>query len=590
MKRAVAFLGALAIGAATIVQAAPAQADDLRNQLLEEQVRPALNPVVGRYDTVLRPGDVEQIVFPGADIKDPEAGRFAGSHIGSFRNVVWGFVPNPTQCVDPEPKDRFGMERPPSIWIQGRASTVWTREPTPEMSGFPLRYVAPAESGTQGDVTIDIEITEDLEGAYICAYQYWIVKVVGREDSSFYAEAGQTADEMTGYTIYRSQAVVGKRVYTPQQQTMFARAPYVSSLEEDGGIYPGALVSITGQTAANFFGESVTRREFQIGYTSSATPLSCRGSAEHQEVVDITASGQVPTSITREIPAGTAGKYLCLQQGLATDRTNGEMRGAEPVTVLVGRAAPSVPQALNLGTALQRLTAATQRLQQVQGQPNVNQAALAAAAAEAEEARRQAEAAAARAEARAAQAQAQGQAPAAGAPSAAEIAQVQQAAEAATAAVEQAIGGASAGAGRPTALTALATATGFDPFTTPVLQAREKNGSGVSIEVTAPDSIQQKNRLFTKLDVKDPVTRGGMRQYLLDLNGPTPRLLLKRSGFVPDGVENKRYWISKNFAPGTYGLLTTFMPSTPGIQGVAVYDTVEVTAAPTKKKKKKKRG
>jgi hypothetical protein len=164
---------------------------------------------------------------------------------------------------------------------------------------------------------------------------------------------------------------------------------------------------------------------------------------------------------------------------------------------------------------------------------------------------------------------------------------VQQAAEAANAQVEQAIGQSTTGTGKQTALSALAIATGFDPFTTPVLQAREKNASGVSIEVTAPDTIRQKKRLRTKLEVLDPVTRGGMRQYLLDLNGPTPRLVLKRTGFVPAGEKNKRYWISKNFAPGTYGLLTTFLPSTPGMQGIAVYDTIEVTKAPKKKKKKR---
>jgi hypothetical protein len=63
--------------------------------------------------------------------------------------------------------------------------------------------------------------------------------------------------------------------------------------------------------------------------------------------------------------------------------------------------------------------------------------------------------------------------------------------------------------------------------------------------------------------------------------------VLKRTGFVPAGEKNKRYWISKNFAPGTYGLLTTFLPSTPGMQGIAVYDTIEVTKAPKKKKKKR---
>jgi len=581
MKRAVAFLGALAIGAATIVQAAPAQADDPRDTLQRQYVLSALNPVTGRYDGFVQPGDVYQVVFPGRDIADPQRERTLLHHIGSFRNVVWGWVQSPDECTAPTPKDRFGMEAPPSSWSQARSSTVWTRDPTDPEINRTRDYYAPAESGTQGDVTIDIEITEDMRDRWLCAYQYWIVKYRNRSDSRF-----------TGYELYRSDAVVGKNVPTPpQQQTLFPRAPYVSSLEENGGIYPGARVQIIGQTAANFFDETVTGRYFVLGYTSSATPATCStgGTPGLGEVANVTIGGSGQVGITREIPAGTAGKYLCLQQGLQTDRTNGEILTSEPVTTLVERAAPSVPQALNLGTALERLTAATQRLQRVQGQPSVDQAALAAAAAEAEEARRQAEAAAARAQARAAQAQAQGQAPAAGAPSAAQIAEVQQATEAATTAVEQAIGGATAGASKATALTALATATGFDPFTTPVLQAREKNGSGISIEVTAPDSIQQKKRLFTKLDVKDLATRGGMRQYLLDLNGATPRLLLKRSGFVPDGVENKRYWISKNFQPGTYGLLTTFMPSTPGIQGVAVYDTIEVTEAPKKKGKKKKK-
>ena len=49
--------------------------------------------------------------------------------------------------------------------------------------------------------------------------------------------------------------------------------------------------------------------------------------------------------------------------------------------------------------------------------------------------------------------------------------------------------------------------------------------------------------------------------------------------------------VTRTRAPGTYGLLTTFAPSTPGIQGLAVFDTIEVTGfkKKTKKKGKKKR-
>ena len=75
--------------------------------------------------------------------------------------------------------------------------------------------------------------------------------------------------------------------------------------------------------------------------------------------------------------------------------------------------------------------------------------------------------------------------------------------------------------------------------------------------------------------------------YLVSLVDGQPKLMLKRTGFVPRGVKKKRFWISKRFKPGTYGLLTTFKPSTPGLEGVATYDVIEVTKA--KKRKKKRR-
>ena len=371
--------------------------------------------------------------------------------------------------------------------------------------------------------------------------------------------------------------------------TIFPRAPYLSTEAAREGVYPTATVDITASLAGQLApGEVVTSRSVVTSTTNTGDPSSC---AIEDNVERSSPGGEPPFRVTlrREIPAGTVGQYLCMQQSVKTNRM-AEARFSEPVTYRI-TSNPNVGAdfiILDLGSSLARLLEATQLLEQVQEQPNIDQAELARAAAEAEEARRQAEAAAAQAQARAAAAAAQGQAAPAGTPSAAQIAQAQQEAAAAAAAVEQAIGQATAGTTKQTALSALAIATGFDPFTTPVLQAREKNASGVSIEVTAPKTIRQKKRLRTKLEVLDPVTRGGMRQYLLDLSGPTPKLLLKRTGFVPRGVKNKRFWISKKFQPGTYGLLTTFLPSTPGIQGVAVYDTIEVTKAPKKKRGKKK--
>jgi len=421
-------------------------------------------------------------------------------------------------------------------------------------------------------------VTPSAPGAEVCARAFWPPDRLEIRDG--------IDDNFVEYDSITKQTCVPIK----QASTIFPRAPYLSTTDADDAIYPTATAYITAHLGGSLFSqEQVLGRAVTTGFTSSPNPARCLDGV-NVTTVNAASAGSGPYLFQRTIPGGTVGKYFCMQQSVKTDRMSSTII-SDPVTFLVtsnpnvSGGAPNV----NLGSALQRLNEATQRLQQIQGQPNVDQAALAAAAAEAEEARRQAEAATARAAAQAAQAQAQGQAPAAGAPSAAQIAEAQRATAAATAVVEQAVGGATVGSGKQTAATALAIATGFDPFTTPVLQPREKNASGVSIEVTAPDSIRQKKRLRTQLQVLDPVTRGGMRQYLLDLNGPTPQLLLKRTGFVPDGVKNKRFWISKNFQPGTYGLLTTFAPSTPGIQGLAVFDTIEVTEAPKKKKKKGKK-
>jgi len=422
-------------------------------------------------------------------------------------------------------------------------------------------------------------LTPPVPGAEICA-------------KAFYPSERVRAGELDTIQQYADVPAIRAETCVPirAKSTIFPRAPYLTPTGGGNEIFPTASVAITAHLGGGIFTqEQVLSRGVTTSFMNTNNPLSC-SSGNDTETVNATSAGSQPFTYQRTIPGGTVGLNFCMQQFVKTDLMD-SITYSEPVTFRitsnpnVGAGIPNV----NLGSALARLQEATQRLQQVQGRPNVDQAALAAAAAEAEEARRQAAAAAAQAQAQAAAAAAQGQAPPAGAPSAAQIAQAQQAAEAANAQVEQAIGQSTAGTGKQTALSALAIATGFDPFTTPVLQGREKNASGVSIEVTAPDTIRQKKRLRTKLEVLDPATRGGMRQYLLDLNGATPRLLLKRSGFVPDGVENKRYWISKNFQPGTYGLLTTFLPSTPGMQGIAVYDTIEVTEAPKKKKKKGKK-
>jgi len=436
------------------------------------------------------------------------------------------------------------------------------------------------ERGLQQAGTRLSVVAPDAPGAEVCAISAW--------------PGGRFIDPTSpsnAPTYFQVPAISAETcVPIRAQSTIFPRAPYLTPTGGGTAIYPTASVGITAHLGGGIFTqEQVLSRGVTTSFTSTSNPTTCTRGSEAQTVNAISAGSGV-FAYQRTIAGGTVGQYFCMQQFVKTDLMD-SITYSEPVTFQI-TSNPNVGANVtnvNLGSALQRLTEAARRLQQVQEQPNVDQAALAAAAAEAEEARRQAEAAAAQAQAQAAAAQAQGQAAPAGAPSAAQIAQVQQAAQAATTVVEQAIGEAAVGTTRQTALTALAIATGFDPFTTPVLQAGEKNASGVSIKVTTAPSVRQKKSLKTKLDVQDPVTRGGMRQYFVDLNGATPKLLFKRSGFVPKGTKSKKFYIRPTFKPGTYGVLTTFQPSTPGMQGVAAYNTIEVTAAPSKKKKKKKR-
>jgi len=468
------------------------------------------------------------------------------------RKLFMGLVPSPSDC-------RAMVSGSPAIgtWREVTAFSVVGRR-------------SPSRLSTEEIVT-SFDVPENADGQYLCAWQ--------RANAVFILDSEVGIDTAVG----TSEAIVGPQVQTiPKLQTLYPRAPYYSSNSGTTSLHPGEEIWVTADVGNNFANENVQGRWVTVSFPNFATPGTCRGQ-QGELTTDIREFGAASVTRPATIPESAGGKYMCLQQSIITDSMD-EVMSSEPVTFPISRSRASyVPiSAAALGVSLEKLLAATSRLEQLQSQPNVDRAALAAAAAAAEEARRQAQAAA-----QAAQGQAQQQG--AAALPAAQIAQVQQAAQAATTVVEKAIGESAVGKSRVSAVTALAVATGFDPFTTPILQTGEKNASGVSIKVSSPESIRQKKRLRTKLEVLDPVTRGGMRQYLLDLNGPTPKLLLKRTGFVPKGEKNKRYWISKNFQPGTYGLLTTFLPSTPGMQGIAVYDTIEVTEAPKKKKKKGKK-
>lgn len=361
--------------------------------------------------------------------------------------------------------------------------------------------------------------------------------------------------------------------------------PYVA----DGtSITPGAVVTFGGRVIGDT-PQDLVQRDLGISIMTSESD-SCQN-VRPDDVRRSEGAGTIFGGY--QIPSGSGGKFVCVQQRLTSSQGT---KVSPPLFLPIDNAdvSVSIPR-LSLSDALQRLNAATRDLADLQRQPDFDRGAILAAAAEAEAARQAAEAAARQNQAgttpnnQGGNSTVPGATPTQTTPTTpAEAQEAQAAIDRAAEQIGEAVGATTVGSGLGTTyLTQLMAATGFDPLATPVLNAETKNASGVSISVTTRSSIRQKKRLRAYLRVLDPVTRGGMRMYLVSLVDGQPKLMLKRTGFVPRGVKKKRFWISKRFMPGTYGLLTTFKPSTPGLEGVATYDVIEVTKA--KKRKKKRR-
>jgi len=534
--------------------------------------------------------DSPQITWDG-DTSRPEAGTTIRFQVpkpqinGSVNDpayytvygLVYGLAATVERCVN------IGL---PSANTTGRYEDLqrysWSVN---HETGVILGSVPPALQGLnhgyhRGAYPGSFETTDEMVGAVPCVWS----------TAETYTRYSNDAPNRTYMTTKAYGPSVKERA--PLREPLIPATPY---LLDDSRVYPGGTVTAVGLfSRPPMLDESVGDRRLDFTIQDVPANTACLSGVPTVSRVTTQAAGSIYGIFT--IPADAAGKYLCVRQH---HETGSQPRMAEWSDVLNLQIPASAAQQArplpSLNVSLTRLNAATSRLAGLLLEPQLDQDAVAEATAETEAARREAEAAAARAEQQNNQNNAgqgnqnnAGQGAAIATP--AEIAAAQAQIEEATTQVAAALGTAAVGTGtsaRP--VSSLVAATGFDPRATPILGANKKNASGVSITVKAPDSAKQRKRMYTKLVVNQPVTRGGMRQYFLALDGDEPELLLKRTGFVPKGEKNKRFWISRKFSAGTYGLLTTFKPSTPGMEGVAFYQTIEVLDNPKKKKKKKKK-
>lgn len=446
--------------------------------------------------------------------------------------------------------------------------------------GSPLieRFNRPTWNASESRVIRrDLVITEDMVGKIPCAH------------ASF---RWRPASSSTGRYLQVDSSTYAP-VIEPRGPSVVPFRPRTPYIQPGQQVVSGLPVTYVGRLTGGTMSdgsrspEEVLERSLRFSIESRNTGAPCKSAARGGVVRPGSGTGGIYG--TMAVPANSAGKFLCVVQTLRTSSDPNITRLSGIVYVQIS-ASPSdrLQPVASLNVALGALAAATTRLDSLRSQPQLDQRAVAEAIEATEIARREAEAAAAQA----AQQNAGQQTP--GTPTQttptppatpAEIDAAQEVIEAAGRQVEEALDARQVGQGaNAVALRGLVTATGFDPLATPILASGEKNTSGVGITVTTRKVIRQKKRLRAILRVEDPVTRGGMRMYLVSWANGEPELKLIRRGFVPRGVKGKRFWISKRFTPGTYGLLTTFQPSTPGIGGVATYDEIQVRKARAKRR------
>lgn len=331
-------------------------------------------------------------------------------------------------------------------------------------------------------------------------------------------------------------------------------------------------------------GDSLILREITTSIVNSPTVERCSaGSAVTKNNISRNNLGVVAIAVT--YPTGQLGQYLCVDQSVATN-SYPAVRNSTPLTLRItsniirpglSNPTPNLQEAqAGVAAALSRAQEAARNLANILANQGANAPAVQAAVEEARVAEEQLQAAQAQ-QAAADPGNAINQGGSGG---------VVVASDAATTAasdqlrqqLEAALGGATVtvAPGIAPTLVSLAAATGFDPLSTPVLAQGKGNSAGISLSLTKPVKIKRGKDFYVTLKVNPAATRGGMRQYLLRLDGDQPTLVQKRSGFITTGERVKRYKVSPKDPKGTYAILSTFQPSVPGTPGLALITPITI--------------
>ncbi len=408
-----------------------------------------------------------------------------------------------------------------------------------------------------------------IESYYLCAFQMGEVRSNGR------------------LTRVESDYVtwpIGAGPNAPVAPTLPGTPALVSGGNATGVPVNGRVVVSAALIAPPARGDSLTSRQILHSVVDSADIADCTVGV-NPTTNNIAASNLADVSVALTYPAGRAGQFLCVDQAVATTAYPTKRRSTPLIVPITP--APSLATALTTNpreavvSALGRAQQASRNLAAILAAAggNANAPEVAEAIEEAQAAQENLQAARA-AEALADPGNAVNQNAdqggvianaASDAPVNAAADQLRQEMDATLAATTVTVA-----PGVAPTLLALADATGFDPLTTPVVAEGRANAAGIKLRVTKPKKVTRGKGFSVTLNVDPKTTRGGMRQYLLRMDGDQPTLVHKRSGFITTGQRAKKYWISPKAAKGTYALLSTFAPSVPGTPGVSIVTPLKV--------------
>lgn len=325
---------------------------------------------------------------------------------------------------------------------------------------------------------------------------------------------------------------------------------------------------------ANVGGDTTNSRiASRLLYVSTADDdrAPCTGTTDNSPYyLNITSSGTKAYFFDSNIfMRSDAGRWLCTYQQVVT--TNGQFSTSLTAYQKIEQPSVALPEipvpVVNVPGLLSRLTSSAAALRDALRQPQVNQAEVDRLVAEAEAARRAAEEAL-----RNGGVNNGGGANNNGAGNTGANPGVPEVVEEIDR-VDELI---DRGKGNVTPRSDLEVATGFDATVTPLLPIGTRTASGLELSVKSPKKVKRARALTVTAKVDPGTVRGRLRMFLLRFDGETPVLVQKRSGFIGAAKRSKKFYINRGDRLGTYAILTSFDPTTPGQVGVATLTPLKV--------------